>query len=94
MSACTRQMRYPSDTKSVAYFSEDLHDSNLERATVGLIRDESFDGCSLVFLATQPISVDSTYLLKVGQLATTQATAVWTKQIDEKLVSVGFQYAD
>ena len=92
MSAQDRQMRYCADPDSVAYLSTDLQDTNFENAIAGLIANESYTGCCLVFLAKHSVPSEGPCLLKVGELPTTEANVVWKKEVDENLVSVGFQY--
>ncbi len=66
---------------------------NEDESLIGLLRDESAQGCGAVFHGEYfPFEEGDVVQLKVHRLDTRPSEIVWTKEVDEKLVKVGFKY--
>lgn len=62
---------------------------------VGLLRDESYQGCSAVFHREYfPYEEGDTVILKVEPDLPRPAEIVWRNQLDERLFRVGFHFVD
>jgi hypothetical protein len=62
---------------------------------VGLLRDESYRGCSAVFHSEHfPYEDGTTVDLKVEPDRPRPADIVWTDDLDERLLRVGFHFVD
>lgn len=70
-------------------------DGDQDDSRVGLLRDESYRGCSAVFHREHfPYEEGATVDLKVEPDLPRPAEIVWTNQLDERLLRVGFHFVD
>lgn len=72
-------------------FSED---DQFNPTSVGLILNESFTGCALVFKTMQPPQTEQIIKVKVGRLNPLRARVVWGKILEEGLIKVGLQFLE
>lgn len=70
-------------------------DGNEDNSLIGLLRDESHEGCGAVFHTEHfPYETGDVVKLKPGDLSPMSAEITWTDSIDKKLVKAGFKYRE
>ena len=85
-------IRFDPDRNALAIIHVDGDENN---SLVGLLRDESHDGCGAVFHDEHfPYDDGDDLTLKVGRLDPKSAEVAWTETVDEKLVKAGFNYLE
>lgn len=101
-----RYIRFDPEELEIALLSEqleefagcDLQSFDFRPTSVGLIMEESFGGCSLVFLDKardpKPLKSGSQVILKVGKLDPILAEIRWRQEVAPQVVQVGFKYVD
>lgn len=112
-----KHIRFSPEILDIAFISGAFMDGSqidkqteFESRNVGLILEESYSGCSLLFkeghyLHRRPEVEDDQaredsytkgqyYLIQVGRLAPLKCIARWRKEIEPGLVKVGFEFME
>ena len=87
-----KSIRFDSDPNWMAWLSLESRVEDFKNDIVGLVINESKEGCSIIFRDLPEIENDKTYYLQVGSLDPLKAKVVWRKEIDEGVIRVGFSY--
>ena len=84
------------DETSYSHYDKSTEQFNGE--TAGLIVDQSFKGCSLVFVNRESsedfLPVGYKCLLKVGQLAPLPSQVRWREKLPSNLIKAGFEFLE
>jgi len=68
--------------------------SDFQASAVGIILNESYTGCALVFKTTETLQHNQVIQVQVGRLGVMPAKVVWVKALDENLIKVGLQFLE
>ena len=60
----------------------------------GLVRDESYKGCSVLFKADSRIQQNLQGIIAVGQLSPLQFRVAWVQRLKEDYLKVGIEYLE
>lgn len=87
-----QHIRFNPDRNALAIIHIDGDENN---SLIGLLRDESHEGCGAVFHVDHfPYDEGDVVELKPHELNPVPAEISWTETLDEKLVKVGFNYRE
>jgi hypothetical protein len=81
-----RGTRFPADLNALVRLQLAAEDAEL----VGLVIDESFEGCSGVFRKNPALHVGTSGTVTVGALAPVKGEVVWVRELEPGIVRVGF----
>lgn len=87
-----QHIRFDPDENALAVIHIDGEEDN---SLIGLLRDESHEGCGAVFHQEHfPYEEGDTVELKVHELNPIHSEISWTKPLDDRLIKVGFHYGE
>lgn len=70
-------------------------DGDEDNSLVGLLRDESYEGCGAVFHSEYfPYEEGDEVELKAHELSPLNARVSWIKPLDDKLIKAGFEFLE
>lgn len=86
-------IRFKPDPLTVAYIdSTNSRDFNPQH--VGLVINESYAGCAILFASDKELKKGDKIRIKVGQLKEMKATVVWSKNFEENIYKLGIQFLE
>jgi len=85
-------IRFPADAETLAQlsFQDELKDFRPER--IGLVVNESYQGCAAVFRAHTDIQAGRTCIIACGAFEPMKARIVRIRPLDSDVISVAFEY--
>lgn len=83
-----RQTRFQPDPTTGALIDFKLAKS-FEPTVLGIVVNESLNGCSLILATDEIVSRGTRIKLKIGELAPLQAQIVWSKNLEENIYKIG-----
>lgn len=89
-----KSIRFKPDLGSIALLDFAV-EGDFEPSVTGLICNESYAGCALVFAADIfKLKAGHTIRVQPGAIGPMPAEVVWVKRLDEELVKVGLKYLE
>lgn len=77
----------PDENSLIELFKRDQQGKMIK--AVGLVRDESHNGCGAIFRKKFPFKEGEVIYANVGKLTELKAEIIWIKQMDTVLIKVG-----
>lgn len=86
------KFRFMPDKNSLIWLDNEKFETPNDNAVVGLLLNESHEGCCGLFILEEPFEVEAFFYLKVGKLPCTESQIKWFKEVDKGVYKVGFHY--
>ena len=61
-----------------------------KKEKLGLVCDESYEGCSCIFRRPFPFHIGDELTITVGKIQSVRGTLIWTKDYDKVTIKAGF----
>ena len=85
-------IRYDPDELDIAYIDFNTQTQEFNPKKVGLVINESYNGCVLLIKEIGDVQYGTMYQIKIGKSAPILSTIVWSHNIDIDIVKIGFKY--
>ncbi len=89
-----KYIRFGPDAGDFVQIDKNLNQQEFEFQDAALLVDESMGGFSVVCLRSVGLTVGATYRVKVGRIAPLKAELLWEKELDDKVLRMGFRFID
>ncbi len=89
-----RSTRFQPDPLDHALIDFNSGSQPFHAAAVGIILNESYSGCALVFRTTETLKQGQIIRVQVGRLGMMSAQIIWAQVLEENLLKVGLEFLD
>ncbi len=88
-----RENRFkPEPTNPFAHIDSVNIEGKFHANLIGLVLDQSAQGCGLVFQSQNGFEIGEICRIKIGSYEPVQAEVRWKQKLDDSLIKVGFRF--
>lgn len=87
-----RNVRWKGGPKDVALIAFDVERTPMRADMIALVSDASYNGCGLIAIANEKLTLGAQVCVRVGPLDPLRAVVRWLRPVDGEIVRVGLEY--